>query len=95
MFKATGTISRRALWLALAVFSSSVAYASSNIVVDDDAAVPLSVDAIDEIDTDVSVLESEELQNVAIEENAVRAALPGVSEEDTRAFRREMYRTDI
>ena len=95
MFEAPGTILRKALSLALAVLLSSVACASSNFGDGDDAVLPLSADAIDEIDTEAEMLDGKESPNVAVEENAVRAALPGVSEEDTRAFRREMYRTDI
>lgn len=93
--KAPGTTFGKAVWLALAACLGSVAYASNSIVDGDDDADPLGVDPIDEISAETATLESEDIPGASGEENAVRAALPGISEDQIRIYRREMYRTDI
>ena len=52
-------------------------------------------EAFDETTADSESLVQEPDEAAAVEESAVRAALPGVSEDDTRIYRRNMYRTDI
>lgn len=96
MSRATGTTFRKATWLALLVCLSSVVYASGNAIDCDEAADPLTVDTFDEISAaDAAAQENAATPSAASEENAVRAALPGVSEGDSRLYSREMYRTDI
>lgn len=52
-------------------------------------------EAFDETAADSESLVEEPDEAAAVEQSAVRAALPGVSEDDSRIYRRDMYRTDI
>lgn len=52
-------------------------------------------EAFDQTSADSESTVAEPDATAAVEESSVRAALPGVSEDDTRVYRRDMYRTDI
>jgi len=47
------------------------------------------------VDSDLETAHTEDAAETDAEESEVQAALPGVSDDDARIYRREMYRTDI